>query len=270
MGAIDRALTRGDATFVVNGREVVDVRLESAPGTILIRVSNPNIPKLPFLEDGRTAVALKFVEDVVDVAPAATSASRAVGDFLTWGAPPREKTIRYEKSKLNIFLSSKSNLPMVHDLTNSQVGAASLVMGVMGAYGTSYAYYVKLQEDAEREVIEKKAKAVVAAASAKRKTVAKMAGEDGDSSGESNKVKEEVVIPMLTATTEDTVVDTEKEGTPGTVIETMADAEGDSVTNTKQPVIVESNSVDDVSKGRGASHPRRKRDVLKNLFGRGK
>jgi hypothetical protein len=64
-GAIDRALTKGDARFIINGDQVVDLWLELVPGVIIIRVINPNIPRLLFLGNG--AAALHFVDGVVNV-----------------------------------------------------------------------------------------------------------------------------------------------------------------------------------------------------------
>ena len=72
-GAIDRVLTKGDATFVINGDQVVDVRVESVPGAIIVRVINPNIPRLPFLGDGDAA--LEFADGVVGAAPGIVGAA---------------------------------------------------------------------------------------------------------------------------------------------------------------------------------------------------
>lgn len=186
-GAINQALTKGDAQFVVNG-EAVDVRVESVPGVIVVRVINPNIPRLPFLKDG--TAALQFVDGIVDVAPEglekAAEEVQAIEKFLMWGSP-QTAPIQYKGSTLDYFLSSKFmyngntvSLGALGDLTNSEVVLLGVSLGVGGAYSASYAYYVSLKEEAEREAVEKKAKVaakkkVKAAADAKAKADAKAA-----------------------------------------------------------------------------------------------
>ena len=106
-GAID-SLLGGEAQFVINNDNLVDVRVESVPGVIIVRVINPNIPRLPFLKDG--TAALEFVDKIVDAAPErlerAAEEVRAIEQFLTWGAP-ETKPVTFGGSSLGKFLSSK-------------------------------------------------------------------------------------------------------------------------------------------------------------------
>jgi hypothetical protein len=165
-GAI-KSLTGGDAQFLVNNN-LVDVRVESVPGVIVVRVINPNIPRLPFLKDG--SAALKFVDEIVDAAPQelekAAEEVQAFENFLTWGAPPKESKPINKGSTLDNFLSSKFklngntvSLGALGDLTNSEVVLGGVGTGVVGVYGASYAYYVSSKEASEQEAEEKKAKA---------------------------------------------------------------------------------------------------------------
>ncbi|KAL7516949.1 hypothetical protein ACHAWX_001919 [Stephanocyclus meneghinianus] len=174
-GAID-SLLGGEAQFVINNDNLVDVRVESVPGVIIVRVINPNIPRLPFLKDG--TAALEFVDKIVDAAPErferAAEEVRAIEQFLTWGAP-ETKPVTFGGSSLGKFLSSKFvyggktvSLGALGDLTNSEVVLASLGVGIAGAYGASYAYYVYLREEAEEEAEVKKA-----VAAAKKKAMVK-------------------------------------------------------------------------------------------------
>ncbi|KAL7478635.1 hypothetical protein ACHAW6_004390 [Cyclotella cf. meneghiniana] len=173
-GALD-SLLGGEAQFVINNDNLVDVRVESVPGVIIVRVINPNIPRLPFLKDG--TAALEFVDKIVDAAPErlerAAEEVRAIEQFLTWGAP-EAKPVTFGGSSLGKFLSSKFvyggksvSLGALGDLTNSEVVLASLGVGIAGAYGASYAYYVYLREEAEKEAEVKK----VVAAAKKKATV---------------------------------------------------------------------------------------------------
>mmetsp|Transcript_25900 Transcript_25900/g.47615 ORF Transcript_25900/g.47615 Transcript_25900/m.47615 type:complete len:292 (+) Transcript_25900:3-878(+) len=163
--AINQALTKGDAQFIVNG-EAVDVRVESVKGVIIVRVISPNIPRLPFLKDG--TAALQFVDGIVDVAPKelekAADEVKAIEKFLMWGAP-QKAPIQYKGSSLDYFLTSKFlwngntvSLGMLGDLTNSEVVLVGVGTGVVGAYSASYGYYISLQEEAERKAAETKAK----------------------------------------------------------------------------------------------------------------
>ncbi|KAL3793246.1 hypothetical protein HJC23_000788 [Cyclotella cryptica] len=173
-GAIN-SLLGGEAQFVINNDNLVDVRVESVPGVIIVRVINPNLPRLPFLKDG--TAAMEFVDKIVDVAPKelerAAEEVQAIEKFLTWGAP-ETKPVTFGGSSLGKFLSSKFvyggktvSLGALGDLTNSEVVLGSLGVGIAGAYGASYAYYVYLREEAEKDAEEKKA-----AAAAKKKVKA--------------------------------------------------------------------------------------------------
>jgi hypothetical protein len=291
-GAIDRALTRGDATFVINGEQVVDVRLESVPGVIIVRVINPNIPRLPFLGDG--TAALEFVDGVVGAAPAglekAAVGARAVGDFLTWGAP-RGAPVRYGGSSLDVFLSSKFGGGTT-DLTNAEVVFLSLAVGIGGAYASSYAYYVSLREEVEREAGEKKAKAAEAAATAKKKK------EEAAAAAAAKKVETKGPVAAAATTTAATTTTTAATTTTTAAATTMTTAaaasaeaaemsaesaeagnakaggEAGAVSDAGGGGVGESADVaDDLKVGEDEAPPPRlrKRDaIIKNLFGRGK
>ncbi len=251
-GAINQALTKGDAQFVVNG-EAVDVRIESVPGVVVVRISNPYIPRLPFLRDG--TAALKFVDEIVDVAPVelekAAEEVQAIEKFLMWGAP-QKAPITYKGSSLDYFLSSKFmwngntvSLGGLGDLTNSEVVFLVLTTGIGGAYSASYAYYVSLQEEAEREAAEKKAK-VAAKKKAKATADAKKKKEEASAkAAEEKKAAEEQTAKVESAY--------EKAG-------------GSTTTTTEEKSSAEeASSVEDGTATKG-----RKRDAIKKLFKRGK
>jgi hypothetical protein len=162
-GAINQALTKGDAQFIVNN-EAVDIRVESVPGVIVIRVINPNIPRLPFLRDG--TAALQFMDGFVDTAPKEleniAEGANAIKKFVVWGAP-QQAPIQYKGSSLDYFLTSKFlwggkeiSLGGLGELTDGEVVLLSVTTSVVGAYSVSYAYYVKLQEDMVQKEAEKK------------------------------------------------------------------------------------------------------------------
>jgi hypothetical protein len=272
----------------------VDVRLESVPGAFIVRVINPNIPKLPFLGDG--TAALELFDDVVDATtPAslerAARGVRAVGEFLTWGAPRGDDDVplRYRGSKLDRFLSSKFvyGNGIIADVTNAEVVFISLAVGIGGTYAASYAYYVSLREEAEREAIEKKAKAAAAAAAAaavaagKKKEMKSKAGKTDDIGDDSTKAKEKVATTTTSTDTTTTMKATEILAVES-VDENVAVAgknepdEWDIVARAQRAVVEVDVGVgagdDDASRGGGADAPRRrKRDaIMKNLFGRGK
>ncbi|KAL9180925.1 hypothetical protein ACHAXT_009730 [Thalassiosira profunda] len=198
-GAINEALTKGEAEFLVNGQSV-DVRVESVPGSLIIRVINPNIPRLPFLRDG--TAALKFVDEIVDVAPGelekAAEEVQAIEKFLMWGAPTKAP-IQYQGSSLDYFLSSKFmwngqtiSLGSLGELTNSEVVFLGVGTGVIGAYTGSYAYYVSLKEEAEREAAEKKK--AKAAADAKKKKADKAKADADAQPVEAKKVESKAEV----------------------------------------------------------------------------
>lgn len=175
-GAINELLG-GEAEIVVNGNNL-DVRVESVPGVIIVRVINPNIPRLPFLKDGTATI--QFIDKMVDAAPKEIEMVgkevKAVENFLTWGAPERKQQVLFSDSTLGQWLNAKFtygdgkmvSLGAMGSLTNEEVVLASLGAGVAGAYGASYSYYVYLREEAEKEAEEKKA-----ASAAKRQANAK-------------------------------------------------------------------------------------------------
>lgn len=260
-GAINQALTRGDAKFVVNG-EAVDVRVESVPGVIVVRVINPNIPRLPFLKDG--TAALKFVDEIVDEAPEqlekAAEEVEAIEKFLMWGAP-RKAPIQYSGSTLDYFLSSKFvwngetvSLGALGDLTNSEVVVLGVGAGVAGAYSASYGYYVSLREEADREAAEKKAKIAAKKKKAKAATDAK-----------AKKVEKPTAAKPKKETTEAQKVDpppAPKEPTKAAAEESSS-AKVSGATSKEDAPETPATTDDTESKGR-------KRDVFKKLFRRGK
>ena len=216
-----------------------------------MRVINPNIPRLPFLQDG--SASLKFVDEIVDVAPVelekAAEEVQAIEKFLTWGAP-QKAPITYKGSSLDYFLSSKFiwngntvSLGGLGDLTNSEVVFLVLTTGIGGAYSASYAYYVSLKEEAEREAAEKKAK-VAAKKKAKATADAKKKKEQASAKAAAEKkTKEEQTAKIESAY--------EKAG-GGTATEVKSSAEASSTDED------------------GAATKGRKRDAIKKLFKRGK
>ena len=230
----------------------MDVRVESVPGVVVIRVISPNIPRLPFLKDG--SAAIQFVDQMVDVAPKelerASEEVLAVEKFLTWGAPEKKEQITFSGSPLGRFMSSKFLLNGKavsfgsFDLTNSEVIFSSLGVGIVGAYGASYAYYVQLQEDAEREAAEKKA-AAAAKRKAKADEQAKAAAEAKPV--ENNEVPKPVMEVVSVAVDEEDAKDQVEEGYSAAA--TAAASEKETTT-------------DDAPKRM------RKRDAIKRMFGK--
>lgn len=256
-GAINQALTRGDARFVVNG-EAVDVRVESVPGVVVVRVINPNIPRLPFLRDG--TAALKFVDEIVDVAPAgiekAAEEVDAIEKFLTWGAPQRAP-ITYRGSTLDYFLSSKFlwngeeiSLGALGELTNSEVVLLVVGTGIAGAYSASYAYYVSLKDEAEREAAEKKEEAA-----AKKRKKAEADAKKKKAEAEKAKAEEEAKMAEEEKAKEDAA-----EG-----IESAYSKAGEG-----GAVVVEEEAVEEAAAEDAPAAKGRKRDAFKNLFRRKK
>ena len=259
-GAVNNALSNGDAQFIVNG-ESVDVRIESVPGVIIVKVINPNIPRLPFLQDG--SASLKFVDEIVDVAPIELEKTarevQSIENFLTWGSyskPP----ISYKGSSLDYWLSSKFvingqtiSLGSLGEMTNSEVVVLTVGTGVGLAYASSYSYYMKLQREQEEKDAEKKKKMAEkkkkAAAAKKKKDVAKKddAPPPVEKKVEKKKAEPKVqkpVMPKKESVKEDTP---KKEDTP-VAPEKKEESSGETDTKTKG----------------------RKRDAIKNIFKRGK
>lgn len=249
------SLLGGDAQFVVND-QAVDVRVESVPGVIVVRITNPNIPRLPFLKDG--SAALKFIDQIVDVAPKgvekASEEVLAVEKFLTWGAPEK-KQITFGDSQLGRFLSSKFkyggktvSLGALGDLTNSEVIISGLGVGIAGVYAASYAYYVQLKEEAEREAEEKKA-----AAAAKRKTKAKEQAAAKAKAAASS--EEEVVVPKPVMEAKPVEEEKPEEGKEDAIEERYTTA---AAVTKKEPT-----ATTEMPKRK------RKRDAIKKMFGGG-
>lgn len=264
-GAINQALTKGDAQFLVNG-EAVDVRVESVPGVIVIRVINPHIPRLPFLRDGTAAI--QFVDNIVDAAPEqlekAAEEAETIGKFLSWGAP-QQAPIQYRGSSLDNFLSSKFLIngntvslgSSLGDLINSEV--AVLVAGAVigGAYATSYAYYVSLNEKAERdakEAKEKKANEAAAKKKAKAAEDAKKAKAEADAAAAAAAA---VAATAIKAAKEEAKVD----AVETIVLETVAEKKA-----VDEPTSDEGSTPSDNT----AEKSGKKRNIVKKLFRREK
>lgn len=256
-GAINQALTKGDAQFLVNG-EAVDVRLESVPGVIVVRIINPNIPRLPFLRDG--TAALKFVDGIVDEAPnrlekVAEGVEKVAGEvsavekFIFMGAPTKPP-IQYKGSSLDYFLSSKTliagksvNLGVLGDLTNGEVVLLGITTAVVASYSASYAYYVSLQQEADRAAEEKKTKMAAtkkAKADAAKKKKADAAAE---TKAEADKSEKEAGAKVVKEAEE---------------------------TRAGFAAMAETTNEAEDTEGGGESPKGRKRDAFKKLFGRGK
>ena len=247
------SLLGGEAQFVVNEGDTVDVRIESVPGVVIVRIINPNIPRLPFLKDG--SAAIKFVDQIVDVAPRelekASEEVLAVEKFLTWGAPEKKEQIKFGESQLGQFLSSKFklngkkvNMGAFGELTNSEVIIGSLTVAIGGVYAASYAFYIQLQEEAEREAAEKKA-----AVAAKKKARAK---DQVKNETKAEVVKADEILKPITA---DEALEAKPAKVKGDVIEdgyaTIAALSKEERTAAETP------------------RKMRKRDAIKKLFGKG-
>ncbi|KAL7463161.1 hypothetical protein ACHAXS_003636 [Conticribra weissflogii] len=265
-GAI-KSLAGGEAQFVVNGNNLVDVRVESVPGVVVVRIINPNIPRLPFLKDGTEA--LKFIDKIADEAPAklekVANEFDAVERFLTWGAP-QKAPIQYKGSTLDYFLSSKFlyqgkpiSLGILGDLNNSEVIVATLAAGVVGVYSTSYAYYIKLNEDAEREAEEKKEKAATAK---KAKAAAKKAEELKE-----KQVKEKAESMEVLAPVEEEEAPVQNEANT-TEEQQTSDQSFQSNTTVESRYDIVSKELDN-SEVEEPKQKQRKRDAFKKLFRRG-
>jgi len=252
-GAVNNALSNGDAQFIVNG-ESVDVRIESVPGVVIVKVINPAIPRLPFLKDG--SASLKFVDEIVDVAPLELEKTarevQSIENFLTWGSyskPP----ISYKGSSLDYWLSSKFiingqtiSLGSLGEMTNSEVVVFTLGSGVGLAYASSYSYYMKLQREQEEKDAEKKKqmaeKKKKAAAAKKKQAVAK---------------KDDADAPV-----EKKAVETKN---PESKKESVKEAEVKKEDTPPAPAKKEESSGETDTKPKG-----RKRDAIKNIFRKGK
>jgi len=277
-GAINQALTKGEADFLVNG-ESVDVRIESVPGVVVVRIINPNIPRLPFLKDG--TAALQFVDGIVDEAPKelekAAEEMQAIEKFLMWGAP-QKAPIQYKGSSLDYFLSNKFlwngkevSLGELGELTNSEVVLLAVGGGVVGAYSASYSYYVSSLKEAEREATEKKEKAAAkkkakaAAADAKKKKAA-------DAEKEEEKVEESDAAEKGKSDGGDKKAGADKKEVDDSKAadeKAASDTEADAVEKKKETTSAPPLPGPDASEDEETSTKGRKRDAFKNLFRRG-
>ena len=254
--AIDLLLTKGEATFIINSKDVVDVRVESVPGVLILRVTNPKLPKIPYFPDATGA--LQFVEDISTAADTASTspAVKAVSDFLTWGAPI---TTNNEVVPIQFTSFSENELKV-------SLGVGMVTIG--SSYGVSYAYYVKQQQEAENEMNEKKTKmsAATATAAAKKKNSAMVqktnTNDDNDSSTTiiSTKVQNSAIPSAVATATQKMTVETTT-----TTISTVDKAEKTIVETTNNSSNDDNNANDDTT-----TSPSRKRDALKKLFRRDK
>ncbi len=275
-GAVNALLTSGDAQFNVNG-ESVDVRVESVPGVIVVRVINPNIPRLPFLRDG--TAALKFVDEIVDVAPTelnkVAEEAEAIEKFLTWGAPDKAP-ITFKGSTLDYFLKNKFtfngdtvSLGVLGDLTNSEIIFGGLSVAIATAYGSSYSYYISVKEADEKAAAEKKAKV---AAKKKAKAAAEKAAKAKEQAQAVKKEEKPAATPEKKVETpkKDTVEKVSKKTEEVTPLATEEKKE--EVTKAEPapespptPVPAPAPTSADIEEPKG-----RKRDAIKNLFRRKK
>jgi len=279
-GAINRALTKGDAQFVVNG-ESVDIRVESVPGVIVVRVINPNIPRLPFLKDG--TAALQFVDGIADAAPAAIERSagevQAIGKFLTWGAP-QTAPIQYKGSPVDSFLSSKFrvnggpvSLGALGDLTNSEVALLAVGTVVVGAYSASYGYYVSLQEEADQAAQDKKDKM----AEKKKAKAAADAKVKADKKAAANEKEKANAASAAVAAEKAASNEKEKANAASAAVEAekaAASAKAEPANDTASEASGEEDSPAEITEEEDApaseEKPRaRRRDAIKNIFRRG-
>lgn len=211
-----RNLASGEAQFLLNGKELVDVRIESVPGALIVRIVDPNLPRVPFLKDG--TAAMKYVDELVDAAPMALDGveklERAalevekdvefLGNVLTWGAPEKggaSSQITYRGSAIDRFLSSEFVVGEKAVASNGEVLAGTVATTIVAAYGGSYTYYVSLQEEQERKDAEKKEmmlakkKAIAAKAKATSEPEAKSAVEVAAVEAEAKQAEADVTIP---------------------------------------------------------------------------
>eukprot|EP00984_Skeletonema_dohrnii_P028146 scaffold18021_cov119-Skeletonema_dohrnii-CCMP3373.AAC.2 len=268
-GAVNALLTAGDAQFNVNG-ESVDVRVESVPGVIVVRVINPNIPRLPFLRDG--TAALKFVDEIVDVAPAelnkVAEEAEAIEKFLTWGAP-QKAPITYKGSTLDYFLTNKFvyngntvSLGALGDLTNSEIILGGLGVAIAGSYASSYAYYSSVKEAEDKAAAEKKAKV---AAKKKAKAAADKAAKAKEQA-QVEKKKKPAATPKKVEAKKDTVEKVpEKKEEVAAVQTEEKKTEVKKVEPEPEPESTPTPTSSDTNESKG-----RKRDAIKNLFRRKK
>jgi hypothetical protein len=262
--AIDLLLTKGDATFIVNSKDIVDVRVESVPGVLILRVTNPKLPKIPYFPDATGA--LQFVEDISTAADTASTspAVTAVSKFLTWGAPITTN------NEVPIQFTSLSE-----DELKVGLGVGMVTIG--SSYGISYAYYTKQQQEAENEMNEKRAKmsAATATAAATKKNLAMVQKTDNNDDDRRSDRSSSTAMSMKVqneGTTDNTitkalpVVDTAVETTTTTTtISTVDKAEKTIVETTNNSSNDDNNANDDTT-----TSPSRKRDALKKLFRRKK
>ena len=277
-GAVNALLTSGDAQFNVNG-ESVDVRVESVPGVIVVRVINPNIPRLPFLKDG--TAALQFVDGIVDVAPTelnkVAEEAKALENFLTWGARD-EPLLKYGGSSLDRFLSNTIvyndnavSLGPLGDLTNGEVIVVGLSAGIAAAYGASYSFYVSEREADAKAATDKRAQV---AAKKKAKAAADAAAKK-KAKAEAEKKEEPVAAPkkkeVKQASVEEVVEKKEE------VVEVKAEEKQvddkkveEKEAEVKEAVETEPPTTTTIASEESEETKGRKRDAIKSLFRRKK
>ncbi|EJK67593.1 hypothetical protein THAOC_11351 [Thalassiosira oceanica] len=257
-GAIER-LVRGDAQAVVNGNPV-DVRVESVPGSVIVRITSPALPRLPFLADGSRAMAI--VDDMVDAAPAVTRGAGEVESFLTWGTD--EPLLKYKGSALDVLLSGES---FPGGPTVGQVGLAAGVAGVGAAYAGSYAYYTSERQKQDEAAREK------AAANKRKAEERKKKAEEKKRKDQEAKKQEKAASQVE----EEPIVEPEppQEATTAASKQTEQQEQADGEAVAEDVKVVEDDRPAEEDDAAGASEDedgvperRRKRDALKRLFKR--
>ena len=256
-GAIER-LVRGDAQAVVNGNPV-DVRVESVPGSVIVRITSPALPRLPFLADGSRA--MEIVDDMVDAAPAVAREVGEVESFLTWGTD--EPLLKYRGSSLDVLLSGEV---APGGPTVGQVGLAAGVAGVGAAYAGSYAYYTAERQRQDEAAREKAAANKKKAEERKRKAEEKKRKDQEAKKQEeaASQAKEESTVepepePEPAQQEATAVASKEEEETQEPVAEDASDVEND------QPAEEEAGASGEED---GVPERKRKRDALRRIFKR--
>ena len=198
---------------------------------------------------------------------------KAFENFLSWGVPTKSP-LRFKGSSLDYFLNSKFvygenqravSLGVLGDLTNSEVIVGVIAGGMVGVYGASYGYYIKLREDAEREAAENK---VSAAAAKKAKAAAAAAAKKAVEANkeqpalEAKKVEPKPAPVEVVKVEEPTKEILSNDDVPAPVVEQNVDESTSTISSSSS-----SKAGSDV-----VPQPKpkmRKRDAIKKLFGRG-
>ena len=262
-GALER-LVRGDAQAVVNGNPV-DVRVESVPGSVIVRITSPALPRLPFLADGSRAMAI--VDDMVDAAPAVSRGADEVESILTWGTDG--PLLKYKGSALDVLLSGRFEVAgqsLPGGPTVGQVGLATGVAGVGATYAGTYAYYMSGKQKQEEAAKEKAAANKRKAEEKKRKAQEKKKKEKAASQAKEDSIVEpEPPQPKATATAVASKQEEQQGPADGVAV-------AEDVTDVKDDPLVEEEEdaagASEEEEGVPETERKRKRDALRRLFKR--